>query len=114
MSARPPARTFSRRTTPIILKTLGVDGFDHSSSCPAKVRNVSRRGAPKTRARGGVARWETTAARTMDASRWSGAPAIRLACTGIGRGELAVGGAPDAGNAAALPLKLRTPKMVPG
>src|ERR1017187_3926576 len=50
---------------------------------------------------GGVARWETTAARTMDASRWSGSPAIRLARAGIGRGELAVGAVPDAGNAAA-------------
>jgi hypothetical protein len=34
-----------RRTTPIILKTLDVDRFDHSASWPAKVRNVSRLGS---------------------------------------------------------------------
>jgi hypothetical protein len=34
-----------RRTTPIILKTLDVDEFDHSASWPSKVRNVSRLGS---------------------------------------------------------------------
>lgn len=33
-----------RRPTPIILKTLRVDTFDHSASWPAKVRNLSRLG----------------------------------------------------------------------
>jgi hypothetical protein len=32
-------------SAPIILKTLGVDGFDHSTNCPAKVRNVSSVGS---------------------------------------------------------------------
>ncbi len=34
-----------RRSTSIILKTLGVDRFDHGASWPAKVRNVSRLGS---------------------------------------------------------------------
>jgi hypothetical protein len=34
-----------RRFTPIILKILGVDRFDHSASWPTKVRNVSRLGS---------------------------------------------------------------------
>jgi len=38
-----------RRTTPIILKTLDVDRFDHSASWPAKVRNVSRLGSQHSR-----------------------------------------------------------------
>ena len=33
------------RSTPIILKTLGVDWFDQSANWPAKVRNVSRLGS---------------------------------------------------------------------
>ena len=40
-----------RRTTPIILKALGVDGLDHSAGWPAKVRNVSRLGRQKRVAR---------------------------------------------------------------
>jgi hypothetical protein len=32
-------------SAPIILKTLGVDGFDSSANCPAKVRNVSNVGS---------------------------------------------------------------------
>jgi hypothetical protein len=34
-----------RRTTPIILKTLGVGRFDHRAKWPPKVRNVSRLGS---------------------------------------------------------------------
>ena len=40
-----PTMDGRRRTTPIILKTLDVDGFDHSANWPAKVRNVSRLGS---------------------------------------------------------------------
>ena len=39
-----PGMDGRRRTTPIILKTLDVDRFDHSASWPSKVRNVSRLG----------------------------------------------------------------------
>jgi hypothetical protein len=39
-----PTMDGRRRTTPIILKTLDVDEFDHSASWPSKVRNVSRLG----------------------------------------------------------------------
>ena len=40
-----PAMDGRQRSTPIILKALGVDRFDHSASWPAKVRNVSRLGS---------------------------------------------------------------------
>jgi hypothetical protein len=40
-----PTMDGRRRTTPIILKTLDVDRFDHSASWPSKVRNVSRLGS---------------------------------------------------------------------
>ena len=40
-----PGKDRRWRTTPTILKTLGVDGFDHSASWPAKVRNVPRLGS---------------------------------------------------------------------
>jgi len=40
-----PTMDGRRRTTPIILKTLDVDTFDHSASWPSKVRNVSRLGS---------------------------------------------------------------------
>ena len=32
-------------STPIMLKTLGVDGFHHRANWPAKVRNVSNLGS---------------------------------------------------------------------
>jgi len=40
-----PTMDGRRRTTPIILKTLDIDEFDHSASWPSKVRNVSRLGS---------------------------------------------------------------------
>jgi hypothetical protein len=40
-----PAMDGRRRYTPIILKILAADRFDHSASWPAKVRNVSRLGS---------------------------------------------------------------------
>ena len=38
-----------RRPTPMILTTLSNDRFDHSTSWPAKVRNVSRLGSQNER-----------------------------------------------------------------
>ena len=48
-----PVMDGRRRTTQIILKTVDVDRFYHSASCPPKVRNVSRLGSHSLQLRTG-------------------------------------------------------------